>query len=196
LFETDNTIYFNKPGVVNTEKCVQTAAEYASENGIQSIVIASERGDSAFLLKEACDKFGYKGKIIVVRYHEGFSENNQQRMSDENYKKLLDMGLYVHTGTHALSSIERSFRVKWQGISTNEIVSETLRLLGRGVKTAVEIAVMAADGGQIPDIEKDIISIAGTSKGSDTALLMKPAYMNKFLQDMKIRKILCKPENF
>lgn len=196
MFETGNTIYFSKAGVINTEKCVDEAAKFASEKDIQSIVIASERGDSAFMLKEACDKYGYNGKIIVVRYHEGFSEDNQQRMPEENYQKLLSMGLAVHTGTHALSSVERSFRVKWQGISTNEIVSETLRLLGRGVKTAVEVAVMAADGGHIPNIKEDIISIAGSSKGADTALVMRAAYMNKLLQDMKIRRILCKAENF
>jgi len=53
---------------------------------------------------------------------------------------------------------------------------------------------MAADSGLIP-IDKDIICIGGTSRGADTAIIIKPAYSSDFF-DLKVRKILCKPSNF
>jgi len=196
LFTETDTVYFNSHGKVNTEKTLQVAVEYAAENDIQAIVIAATEGDSAFLLKELAEKSGYEGKLIAVTYHEGFHSPGEKMMPDKNRDKLVEEGYEIHSGTHALSGIVRSFRLKWQGIDVPEIVSETLRLFGRGTKTAVEISIMAADGGLIPDINKDIIAIAGSSRGADTALVMRAANQNSFIQDMKIRKILCKPSEF
>ncbi|WP_022851242.1 pyruvate kinase alpha/beta domain-containing protein [Limisalsivibrio acetivorans] len=196
MFETKDTVYFSEAGAVNTEKALETAVQTAVKESVQAIVVATSTGETAFKLKDTADRLGYGGKLIAVRYHEGFHKPNEHMMNEENLTKLHSMGFDVHTGTHALSSITRSFRIKWQGIGVPEIVAETLRLFGRGLKTCVEVAVMAADGGRIPDIHEDVIAIAGTSKGADTALLLRAAYQNTFIQDMKIRRIICKPEVF
>ena len=70
------------------------------------------------------------------------------------------------------------------------MIADTLRLMGQGVKVAVEIAVMAADAGVLSG--QDIIAIGGTAKGADAAVVIKPAHMNNFF-DLKIREIICKP---
>jgi hypothetical protein len=53
---------------------------------------------------------------------------------------------------------------------------------------------MAADAGLIP-ASKDIIAIAGTGHGADTALLIKPANTGRFF-DLIIREIIAKPRDF
>lgn len=53
---------------------------------------------------------------------------------------------------------------------------------------------MAADAGLIL-VDKDIIAIAGTGKGADTALRIRPANAAKFF-DLKIREIIAKPHDF
>jgi hypothetical protein len=53
---------------------------------------------------------------------------------------------------------------------------------------------MAADAGLIP-LDRDIIAIAGSSQGADTALLIKPANASRFF-DLKIREIIAKPREF
>ncbi|MEM3650144.1 MAG: hypothetical protein QW831_05445, partial [Candidatus Jordarchaeaceae archaeon] len=58
----------------------------------------------------------------------------------------------------------------------------------------IEISAMAADAGLIP-VDKDVIAIGGTGKGSDTAVLLRPAYSSDLL-DTKVRAILCKPRDF
>lgn len=58
----------------------------------------------------------------------------------------------------------------------------------------VEITLMAADAGLIP-VDKDIVAIAGTGRGADTALRIKPANTARFF-DLKIKEILAKPCNF
>jgi len=51
--------------------------------------------------------------------------------------------------------------------------------------------MMAADGGLVPT-DEDAISIAGTGRGADTAVVLKPVNSHNFF-DLKIREILCKP---
>jgi len=69
-----------------------------------------------------------------------------------------------------------------------------LRTFGHGTKVAIEMALMAADAGLIRT-DEDVISIAGTATGVDTALLLKPAHTHNFF-DMKVKEIICKPFNF
>ena len=50
---------------------------------------------------------------------------------------------------------------------------------------------MAADAGLIP-VDSEIIAIAGTAKGADTAVVLKPAHMNSFF-DVRICEIIAMP---
>ncbi|NLB53246.1 MAG: hypothetical protein GX808_09995, partial [Syntrophomonadaceae bacterium] len=72
-----------------------------------------------------------------------------------------------------------------------EIIAQTLRMLGQGVKVAVEIAVMSLDAGLIPYGE-DIISIGGSSRGADAAIVIRPAHSNHIF-DTEIREIIAMP---
>ena len=56
---------------------------------------------------------------------------------------------------------------------------------------ACEISMMAADAGLVRT-DEDIISVGGTGKGSDTALVLTPVTSQNFF-DLKIKEILCKP---
>jgi len=53
---------------------------------------------------------------------------------------------------------------------------------------------MAADAGLIP-VDRDVIAIAGTGRGADTALRIKPANSARFFE-LKIREVIAKPSNF
>lgn len=50
---------------------------------------------------------------------------------------------------------------------------------------------MAADAGLIPG-DRDVIAIAGTSIGADTALVIRPANASRFF-DLKVKEIIAKP---
>jgi len=50
---------------------------------------------------------------------------------------------------------------------------------------------MAADAGMIP-VNKDVICIAGSRKGADTAVVLKPANSTRIF-DLTIREIIAKP---
>jgi hypothetical protein len=66
-------------------------------------------------------------------------------------------------------------------------------MLGQGIKVCVEIAAMACDAGLAPP--GDVIAVAGTGQGADTACLIKGDSSNRFFQ-IKVREILAKPKEF
>jgi hypothetical protein len=66
--------------------------------------------------------------------------------------------------------------------------------MGEGTKVCVEITLMAADAGLIP-ADKDVVAVAGTGKGADTALRIKPANATRFF-DLRIREVIAKPSDF
>jgi len=54
---------------------------------------------------------------------------------------------------------------------------------------------MVSDSGLIKDMSKDIICVAGTGNGLDTAWVVTPSYTNQ-LFDLKMKIPICKPNNF
>jgi len=182
-------MYFEKPGKVNTRKTLELAYQRGRELGLNEVVVASGKGETAFMALDIFTNF----KITVVTYHCGFREPFKTVMPDEVKSKLRDMGAEVVTATHALSGVERSLLNKYKGSFPVVIIADTLRLFGQGVKVAVEISIMAADAGALTG--NDIISVGGTARGADAALVLKPANQSDLFA-MRIREIICKPANF
>ena len=106
--------------------------------------------------------------------------------------QLREGGARILTMSHALSGVGRSVSRKFGGISIPELIANTLRLFGQGMKVCVEIAVMAADAGHVP-AGRDIICVGGSGRGADAAVVLRAATMNAFF-DLKVRELLCWPK--
>lgn len=132
--------------------------------------------------------------MAVVTHHAGFREPGVHELKEEFRKRILENGAKILTATHALSSVERAVRKKFGTLQPLELIANALRLFGEGTKVCVEIVVMAADAGLIP-VDKDVIVIAGTGGGADTALVVKPANASTFF-NLKIRETIAKPRDF
>ena len=181
------TVYFETPGRENTEEVLRIAKQRAEELGIKTILVASTRGDTAVKAIEVL-----KGlRVIAVTHSHGFRDPNEPEFTEENRKAFEGKGGIMLTTTHLFSGISRAVRQKFNTYIIGDIVASTLRVLGEGMKVVVEIAVMAADGGLVRT-DEDVICIAGTGHGSDTAVVLTPVISNNFF-DLKIKEILCKP---
>jgi len=130
-------------------------------------------------------------RVIAVSHQAGFREANTQEFTEENRKKLESEGGTVLTAAHAFSGMSRAMKNKFSTIVLGDIIAQTLRTFGDGMKVVCEMAMMAADGGLVRTGE-DVISIAGTKGGADTAVVLKPVNSDCFF-DLKVREILCKP---
>lgn len=181
--------HFEEPGKTNTRQALELGFDRGSELGLNEVVVASSTGDTAYTALEIFKGF----KIIAVTYHCGFKQPFEKSMKDDVRKDLEEEGVKVIEATHALSGVERAVAKKHGGSYPALIMADTLRMFGHGTKVGVEIAVMAADGGALSG--SDIISVGGTGKGADTALVVKPAHQSNVF-DLRVREIICKPRNF
>jgi hypothetical protein len=182
-------MHFDKPGKDNTDQTLKLAYERGKELGLNEVVVASTSGNTAYNALEIFKGF----KISVVTYHCGFIEPFKNAMDESIKLDLQKKGATIVAATHALSGVERSIFKKYNGSYPALLIADTLRLFGHGVKVAVEISIMAADAGMLTG--NDIISVGGSSKGADAALVLKPANQSD-LFDMRIREVICKPRNF
>lgn len=182
--------YFEEADSSNTTALLKTVKEYAEREGIMNIVVASTTGKTG---AETAQMF--KGfNVVVVAHAFGFKEPGKNEM-EERYEKIITASnAKIFVGTHALSSAERAVRKDFGTIQPLELIANVLRRMGQGTKVCVEITLMAADAGMIP-VDKDIIAIAGTGRGADTALLIHPANSAKFFE-LKIREVIAKPRDF
>ncbi len=180
-------MFFAAPGMENTADTVKLAVSRARERGIRQIVAASYRGTTARELVPYAQEF----QIVIVGQVYGFRAGEPNPMTAEVRQELQSAGMQLLFGTHALSGAERGLSSKFQGIYPVEIIAHTLRMLGQGTKVCVEISTMALDSGLINEGE-DVVSIAGTGKGADTALVIRPAHAQRILET-RIQEMICKP---
>jgi len=179
--------YFERPGRENTQRTLELAKKRAEELGIKTILVASTRGETGVM---ACEVFrGYN--VVVVTHSTGFKEHNYQELTDENRAAIEAAGGKVLTCQHTFGGVGRAVRKKLKTYELEELIAYTLRLFGEGMKVVVEIALMAADAG-LARTDEPVIAIAGTGKGADTAVVLKPANAQAFF-DLKVLEILCKP---
>lgn len=181
-------MYWENKGPQNTDNTLKEALKVAKERNIEYVVVASTTGETAQKLIN-CGL-----KVVAVTYHAGFKKPGDCQISPEVKESLNKEGIQVLMTSHLLSGVERSVRTTFGGIYPTEVIAQSLRMLGQGVKVGVEIAGMALDAGLIP-AEKDIIAIGGSDKGADTAIIIRPAHSNNFF-NTKIKEIICKPKNF
>ncbi len=181
------TVYFANYGRENTDDVLRIVKRRAEELGIKKIVVASTTGDTAVKAVEALSGFN----VIVIAHTTGFREPNVQEFTEENRKIIEGKGVPIQTATHIFGGLSKAMKDKFQTYVIGDIMAQTLHLFGRGMKVVVEIACMAADAGLVRT-DEDIISIAGSGGGADTAVVLKPTNTHTFF-DLKIKEILCKP---
>jgi hypothetical protein len=181
------TVYFNKPGRENTDTVLRIVRQRAEELGIKTVLVASTRGDTAIRAADALQGL----RVIAVTHVTGFLEPDTQEFTGENRKTFESKGGIVLTAAHTFAGLHRAVRDKFNTYIIGDIVASTLRIFGEGMKVVPEIAMMAADAGLVRT-DEDVISVAGTGRGADTAVVVKPNISRGFF-DLKVREILCKP---
>ena len=180
-------MHWEKPGPKNTQGTIELALKRARELGIKYVVVASSTGRTALQVAEAAGDLN----ICCITYHVGFDGPGKDRMPAETKEALMGKGVKLLTTTHLLAGVDRAIRNKFGGIYPSEIMAHTLRMLGQGIKVCIEISGMALDGGLIPYGE-EIVAIAGSGKGADSAVIILPAHSNHFF-NTKVKEIICKP---
>ena len=182
--------YFEKPGKENTDAVMEIVKKRAAELGIKTVVVASYRGYTAQKAAIALAPL----KLVVVA---GFLEPTSRNLSEtfaEGDEGLIKSKATVLVATHLFSGVSRAMRKKFDSASPAETVAQALRMLGVGIKVAIECVVMAADAGLV-STDEDVVAVAGTRSGADTAIVVRPVN-SQDLFDLKVKEVLCKPRDW
>jgi hypothetical protein len=180
-------LYFKDTGEVNSAKTLEAVKERADELGVRDIVVASTRGNTGLMAVEL-----FKGyNVVIVSHVTGMREPNANELQDAVAEKIEAQGGKIVTAAHAFSGVNRAIQAKFATMYPAGIMAQTLRLFGEGMKVVVEITTMAADAGSI-STGKDIIAVAGSGRGADTAVVIKAANSHNIF-DIVVKEIIAKP---
>jgi hypothetical protein len=186
--------YFKHPGAENTDEIMGIVADRMKRGDIKNVVVASTTGDTARKLISRLKGTG--ADVAVVTSQCGSEKEGESEMSKDVEEELIESGAKVVRASHVLSGVERSINRKVGGASRVETVAEALRaLFGQGMKVCVEVTIMAADNGAIPCGEVEVIAVAGSGSGADTACVVRPAHANGFF-NFQVREILAMPRKW
>ena len=184
-------IYFEEEGPQNTKKTLELALETANTENIDYIVVAS--GGSTLLkatkmLKEKeWDDINIIGVTLQAGTWDKYGEPDWDKI-----EKARNLGAKSLTCTHALmGNVEGSIKDKFGGLPPVELIAYTYYTFSQGTKVCVEVSMSAVDAGLVP-AGKEVVAVAGSDNGADTALKLKAVSTVDFF-DLKIHEILCKP---
>lgn len=182
-------VLFDKGSAEHTEATLRAARERAEQLGLKTVVLATTTGATAVKAAEVFQGLGVQ--IIAVTLQAGTWEKYDSPHPDL-VQTAEAQGVKFLTATHTLmGNVDTAIRDKFGGVTPVEIIAYTYYTFCQGMKVAVEVAVMAADAGLV-DMEPELIAIAGTGGGADTAIVLQPVYSTKFF-DLDIREVIAMP---
>ncbi len=182
-------ILFESSGPEWTEQTLRAARDRALELGIKTVVLATNTGETALKALDAFEGAGLR--IVAVTLHAGIWQKYVPPDPDK-VKAAEQRGVRFLTATHALmGNVGTAIFERFGGLPPCELISRTYYTFSQGLKVAVEVALMAADAGLLEG-EGEVIAVAGTGVGADTAIVLSPAYTTNFF-DLKIHELIAMP---
>jgi len=200
LGQSKSILYFDVCGQVNTEKTLELAVQRAQELGIKKMIVASETGLSALKAVEALSDSGID--LIVVTSAAGTKVEKtvigdlKIGIPDKTiWDKLKKSGVQIVRATDPLYNIGAA--LEHHGTPTLATFTRLiLRIISSGTAVCVGVTLMATDNGIVKEGE-EVVAIAGSWVGLDTALVLQAANSVNFFKkgSVQIKEIICKPRN-
>ncbi len=193
--------YFEESGPQNTEAVIAVVQERIAEGDIQSVVVASESGKTALAVAEAVEVADVQ--VVCVAPYAGYQyvlKRTYPPLKKVIRDKLDRLGVEVLDKTPWIfgCTFDTAFlRESAPGTIIHKFVS---RAFGFGVKTCIEVALLAVEAGAL-GWDEEVIAVAGTGwqgGGADAAMVVRPAsvFQGAFLKTeggVEVREILAMP---
>ena len=198
--EIKKILYFKEPGPHNTDSVLVATKERIKEGDIKHVVVASISGQTA--LKVAKELKNPNVSVVCVSGFPGWGTIHELEYPFVRGKIREDLEklrvVIVDRMPSSLSDTLDYGLARYGYTPASWTVAETLISVGGyGLKTAVEAILMATDYGAVPPY-KDVISMAGSDKGADTAIVARSTHSTHMFngdsaQRFQILEILAMP---
>ncbi|MEM4141257.1 MAG: pyruvate kinase alpha/beta domain-containing protein [Nitrososphaeria archaeon] len=166
--------YFKEPGPENTDEVIKAVAKRLEEGDINTVVVASTSGRTGLKFAETLKG---KAKVVAVSY---------ERMEKEFKEKIVKAG--------GLAVDETNLPLHEKGVDD---IRNAFFTLGQGFKVAIEVILIACNKNLIEPY-KDVIGVAGSGEGSDTAIVArattsKEIFCKDVRKKLEVREIIAMP---
>ena len=195
---TRKIYYYRFKGEINTDHVIRVAIQRALEVGASALIVASETGRSALKAAKTLGNLSSELKLVVVTHPPSETWGPRGKIPiglrhPRNVKALEcleSLGATIVQGTRPLAPPSRS--LSWEHPLPEVIIDKVLGIMGQEIKIAIEASLMATDEGAVNrgDI---VISLGGTFKGLDAAIVAKTTYTYYFLKEYELLEIIAKP---
>jgi hypothetical protein len=188
--------YFTEPGPENLEDVVDAVEKRVNLTGIRYVVVASHSGKTALVFAE---RLKGKAKVVCVSGRPSRRDRGREwpAISSENRRRLEELGVVVLDRVPYAFESTVLWENRWNALSADRVVVETLYMFGSGMKVAVQVVLTAVSSGYVEPYE-DVIGVGGTGGGADTAIVMKASYAIRMFSESpehrpEIREIIAMP---
>lgn len=185
------TYYFDVHGEVNTDKAIECARERAEELGIRKVVVASETGLSALKVLDAFPDY----EVIVVSSAAGTCVEGSVigdlriGIPDEGIlRELEERGARVVRGTDPFWNIAAHAGF----VDACKLGMMFFKVICGGLHVCMSAVMEATDTGFLAEGE-EVVSLAGSFVGLDTAVVAGAANSVNFFGAFEVREVICKP---
>jgi uncharacterized protein len=180
--------YFDRPGPENTTRCLEWLGSLV-DRGVRHLVVASTSGATGARTAEIFA--GRDINLVVVGHSFGFSGPNVDTFLPEHAERIRQNNGCIFRGTILTHSIETNLAEAYGGSFPTQIIANSLRRFGHGVKVCIEIVMEACDAGLVPEGE-EVAAMAGSNEGADTVCLIRSRPSKRFLE-LAVLEIPAKP---
>lgn len=187
------TEYFLQEGKENLVNCLQKTFDAALAHKIEKIIIFTSAGKGILMaLREYCTKAQYSHiKLIAVTFpnqaHFTAGDSSDHFISDEDRRVFEEEHVPIvraHLPFHPIRSQHTNQGVLGQDFG---LIDNALRIFGGGMSLCVQAVLMASDAGYVA-LGEHVLAMA-----SDTSILVRAAGTERFLTDLIVREVVCKP---
>lgn len=187
------TEYFLQEGKANIARCLQATFAAAHAHQVQKIIIFTSAGQGVLTaLDEYCSKEQYSHiQLIAVTFpsQSEFTTGNPADYSiSEDTQRILDSKnvpiVRAHLPFHPIRTHYEGHGVLGQDFG---LIGNALRIFGGSMSLCVQAVLMASDAGLV-QLGEHVLAMT-----SDTSILVRAAGTARFLTDLIVREVICKP---
>ncbi|MGB3905117.1 MAG: hypothetical protein WBB22_09355 [Anaerolineae bacterium] len=167
--------YFPEYGESNTADLIDVVRERLAEGGIEALVVASTSGKTALSLARKVRPESDAPIVCVsdppwAKYYPGITQENRQAL-EELQVEIVDRVPYA-SHSHSVGPCKNMYGAP----DLRVMIFDAFRLIGgQGLKVAMEVGMMATDGGRVKP-GAHILCVGGTGTGADCAIVMKAGF--------------------
>jgi len=185
------TFYFDVHGEINTDRTIELARLRAEELVLEKVVVASETGLSALKVLDAFPD----SKVVVVSSAAGtFVEGSiigdlSIGIPDASIlKELTRRGASIVRGTDPFWNLAAHTNL----IDAAKMGMMYYKILCGGIHVCITAVLEATDAGHLRQGE-EVVALAGSFVGLDTAIIAAAANSVNFFKLFEVREMICKP---